>query len=53
MDQTTCEVADSVIAWKCQTEEQCDDCFMVDHEKECGWCENYNHTTRKLEVKRI
>ena len=47
---TTCEVADSVQAYKCQTEEQCDDCFMLDHQKECGWCEYYDHTVRKLEV---
>lgn len=42
-EPTTCEVADSEKAFRCQTEEQCDDCFMVDHLKECNWCEHYNH----------
>ena len=42
-EMTTCEVADSVKAWKCQTEEQCDDCFLVDHLKECNGCEFYDH----------
>jgi hypothetical protein len=48
---TTCEVADSVKAYECQRYEQCDDCFMIDHQKECGWCTEYDHTVRKLEVK--
>jgi hypothetical protein len=47
---TTCEVADSVQAFKCQTEEQCDDCFIIDHHKECDWCEHYDHTIRRLSV---
>ncbi len=34
---------DSVRAFKCQTEEQCDDCFMVDHKKECDGCKHYEH----------
>lgn len=42
---TTCNL------YRCQREEQCDDCFMVDHQKECGWCTMYDHTVRKLEVK--
>jgi recombinational DNA repair protein RecR len=50
MEMTTCEVADSVEAFKCQTEEQCDDCFIIDHQKECGWCEHYDHTVRTLAV---
>src|SRR6266850_2032300 len=50
MEQTTCEVADSVQAYKCQREEQCDDCFMIDHLKECEWCEHYDHPVRKLQV---
>jgi hypothetical protein len=53
MEQTTCEVADSVQAYKCQTEEQCDDCFMVDHLKECEWCEHYDHPVRKLKVQHL
>lgn len=41
---TTCDY------YVCQREEQCDSCFMVDHQKECGWCEEYDHDERKLEV---
>ena len=36
MEMTICEIADSVQAYNCQHEEQCDDCFMIDHLKECG-----------------
>lgn len=43
MDKTFCKDADSVKAMKCQREEQCDDCFMVDHEKECEGCSEYEH----------
>lgn len=43
MEMTTCEFADSVEAYKCQTEEQCDNCFMIDHKKECKGCEYYDH----------
>ena len=50
MEMTTCEVADSVQADKCQREEQCDDCFMIDHLKECEWCEHDDHPVRKLQV---
>jgi hypothetical protein len=53
MEMTTCEVADSVQAYVCQREEQCDDCFMIDHLKECDWCEHYDHPTRKLSVKHL
>jgi hypothetical protein len=49
-EMTTCEVADSVEAYKCITEEQCDHCFMIDHLKECEWCEHYDHPVRKLQV---
>ena len=49
-DPTTCEVADSVKAFNCQREEQCDDCFIVDHKKGCSWCEHYEHGAKKLEV---
>jgi hypothetical protein len=50
MEMMTCEVADSVQADKCQREEQCGDCFMIDHLKECDWCEHYDHPVRKLQV---
>jgi hypothetical protein len=50
MEMTTCKVADSVQAYNCQREEQCDDCFMIDHLKECEWCTLYDHEERKLEV---
>jgi hypothetical protein len=50
MEMTTCEVADSVQADNYQREEQCDDCFTIDHLKECEWCEHYDHPTRKLQV---
>lgn len=40
---TTCETADSLEAYKCQTEEQCDNCFMIDHLKECSGCNHYDH----------
>ena len=53
METTTCEVADSVQAYECQTEEQCDDCFMVDHLKECEWCQHHDHPPRKLEVQHL
>ena len=53
MEQTTCEIADSVQAYNCQREEQCDDCFMIDHLKECEWCEHYDHPVRKLEVQHL
>jgi hypothetical protein len=46
-DMTTCG------SFKCQREEQCDDCFMVDHVKECDGCEHYDHPVRKLEVQHI
>lgn len=52
-EMTTCESGESAQWWACQTEEQCDDCFMVDHQKECGWCTFYDHTVRKLEVKHL
>jgi hypothetical protein len=39
--------------YRCAAEEQCDDCFMIDHEKECGWCAEYDHATRKLEVQHL
>jgi hypothetical protein len=51
MEMTTCEAADSVEAYKCQTE--CDDCFMKDHLKECDFCLHYDHLTRKLPVKHL
>jgi hypothetical protein len=47
-----CEVADNVQV-NCQREEQCDDCFMIHHLKECEWSEHYDHATRKLEVKHL
>ena len=40
-------------SYKCQREEQCDDCFLVDHLKECAWCELYDHEERKLEVQNL
>lgn len=30
-------------AYRCITEEQCDDCFMIDHMKECAGCTHYDH----------
>jgi hypothetical protein len=53
MESTTCEVADSVQACKCQREEPCEDCFMIGHLKECEWCEHQDHPVRKLEVKHL
>jgi hypothetical protein len=50
MEMTTCEYDGDIKSWNCATEEQCDDCFMIDHQKECGWCEFYDHAERKLEV---
>lgn len=49
-EMTTCEVADSVQAYKCQTEEQCDDCFMIDHKKECHGCSAYEHDETPVNV---
>lgn len=42
---TTCNL------YRCQREEQCDSCWLIDHQKECNWCEFYDHDERKLEVK--
>lgn len=42
---TTCDY------YVCQREEQCDSCWLIDHQKECSWCEFYDHDERKLEVK--
>lgn len=50
MEKTTCEVADSVKSFKCQREEQCDDCFMVDHLKECSGCEHYEHGKKTMKT---
>lgn len=36
-DMTTCD------SYKCQREEQCDKCFLIDHKKECAGCEHYEH----------
>lgn len=41
--KSTCEVADSLQAFNCQREEQCDECFMKDHVKECPGCAHYEH----------
>ena len=43
MEQTICEVADSVKAFNCQRVEQCDDCWLVDHMRECKGCEHVDH----------
>lgn len=40
---TTCEVLDSIRAFNCQREEQCDECWMKDHVKECASCIHYDH----------
>jgi hypothetical protein len=45
---TTCEYPDSVRAYECITEEQCDECFLVDHLAECNGCEHYDHPTRDM-----
>jgi hypothetical protein len=47
METTTCR------SYKCQREEQCDPCFMVDHQKKCGWCTLYDHEERKLEIQHL
>jgi hypothetical protein len=39
--------------YSCATEEQCDDCFMVDHLKECAWCTEYDHEERTLKVQHL
>ena len=47
MEKTTCDYGanPSIKAFNCMREEQCDDCFMVDHLKECNGCEHYDHPT--------
>ena len=40
---TTCEYDGSLKTYQCAREEQCDDCFMVDHLKECNGCTHYDH----------
>jgi hypothetical protein len=52
-EMTTCEYDGDPRQLTCQREEQCDDCFMIDHLKECEWCEHYDHPSRKLEVKHL
>jgi hypothetical protein len=52
-EMTTCEYDGDPRQLECQREEQCDDCFMIDHLKECEWCEHYDHPVRKLEVKHL
>jgi hypothetical protein len=43
MEQTTCDYDGTISSWRCATEEQCDDCFMVDHKKICAGCNHYEH----------
>lgn len=38
---TTCD------SYRCQKEEQCDDCFLTDHLKECAGCEHYDHENKE------
>lgn len=49
---TTCEYDGTAKTYNCAREEQCDDCFMIDHLKECAGCEHYDHPpmTRLLQV---
>lgn len=51
VEMTVCEYDGDPRQWACIREEQCDNCFMIDHQKECDWCTMYDHDTRKLEVK--
>lgn len=44
---TVCEEDGTIKAFNCQREEQCDDCFMVDHLKECVGCEEYEHMSEE------
>jgi hypothetical protein len=46
----TTDQTSSCGTYRCAAEEQCDDCWLIDHERECGWCEEYDHTTRRLKV---
>lgn len=34
---TTCN------SYECQKYEQCDDCFLIDHMKDCAGCDHYDH----------
>lgn len=47
-DPTVCESDGTAKSYKCQREEQCDDCWLVDHLKECNGCEHVDHP--KLEA---
>lgn len=40
---TLCEEDGTIKAIRCQREEQCDDCWMIDHLKECSGCKHYDH----------
>lgn len=40
---TNCEYDGDPRQWACEREEQCDDCFMIDHLKECDGCDHYDH----------
>lgn len=46
---TTCDYGanPSIKAFNCEREEQCDDCFLVDHLKECAGCKEYDHPQDK------
>ncbi len=55
-DPTFCEEDGTIQSFNCQREEQCDDCFMVDHRKECDWCDHYDHPEsdkQKMETKTL
>lgn len=39
-EQTSCD------SYACQREEQCDECFLIDHLKECEYCEHYDHPVK-------
>jgi hypothetical protein len=52
-ETTTCSYDGDIRQWNCQRDEQCDECFMADHLKECEWCTEYDHEERKLEVQHL
>lgn len=41
---TSCE------KYSCQREEQCDDCWMIDHLKECDGCDEFDHPPKPEEA---
>lgn len=47
-EMTTCKDDNSLKAFNCQREEQGDDCWLVDHLRECSVCTHVDHPVKEL-----